>query len=89
MKLIQMTRLSKAFSSGITNSTQKPTTSVGSSLRRSITREMNQLLDSLCSELEFRRQRGESHPQEQMAGEINDPEWREYNSGWSAYSPLE
>lgn len=52
-------------------------------------REMNQLLDSLCSDLEFRRQRGESHPKEQIAGEIYDPEWRENNSGWSAYSPLE
>ena len=52
-------------------------------------REMNQLLELLWSDLELRRLRGESHPKEQIAGQINDPERREGNSGWSAYKPLE
>lgn len=51
--------------------------------------EMNQLLNEIRGDLEVRRLRGESHPKEHVAGEINDPKWERNNSGCSTERPLE
>ena len=50
--------------------------------------EMNELLETLRHDLELRRQNGKSHEKEQIAGQINDPEWGRDSPGWNAYQPL-
>ena len=50
--------------------------------------EMNQLLESLWSDLEARKIAGSASPKEQIAGQINDPEWdKKHRSGGSPYNP--
>ncbi len=50
--------------------------------------EMTLLLETLWKDLESRRLKGESHPKEQIAGQINNPERQKNNPGWTAYAPL-
>ena len=51
--------------------------------------EMTELLEIMGKELEERRLRGESHPKEQVAGSIYDPERIVKNGlGWTAHRPL-
>jgi hypothetical protein len=51
--------------------------------------EMRQLMEEIHNEIEQRRLSGEGHYKEQVAGQINDPEWAKQNKGWSAYEELE